>query len=324
MKTKADVLALARSKIRQLQLALSTEDAYCGWIGRYYDHCRTLPQDMSHEKKAESYLTHLARDRQIAARTQNQAFAAILFLYKEVMGTPLGDVRTLRAKRPFHERASPSREQVRQLRAAVEDTPGTPGHLLVDLLYGCGLRVSEPLELRIKDLLWDEGSTGQIVIRGAKGGKDRRMPIPRACVGSLREQLRRARVTWEWDRKNAPEVGVPLPFGLARKYPKAPFSWQWFWVFPALKHCTHPREGTRVRYHLLQDALQRVVYRAASKVGLAGILSPHCLRHAYATHSKENLGALSKLMGHSSIETTAGYLHPEVDKASNPLDDLGG
>lgn len=185
MKSRTEVLNRVQAKIRLLPFAYSTEQAYCHWAGRYYDFCLTLPALWPAERKAESFLTDLAVRLGVAARTQNQAFAALLFLYKEVIGKPLGQVDALRAKRPAHQRVAPARDQVRQLRRAVEDTPNTPARLLVDLLYGCGLRVSEPLELRVKDLLWDEGPTGQLMLRGAKGGKDRRVPIPAACLAAL-------------------------------------------------------------------------------------------------------------------------------------------
>src|SRR5471032_2639701 len=239
-----------------------------------------------------------------------------------MLGKPLGNVDALRAKRPKFERVSPSREQVRAFRAAVEDTYQTPARLIVDLLYGCGLRVSEPIELRVKDVLWDEGSHGQLVLRGAKGGKDRRVPIPRMCVGPLKQQIEKARKVWEWDNANAPGVGVPLPNALANKYPRMPFQWQWFWVFPAEKHCVDPRSEKTMRFHILVDCIQRSVFKAAQKVELDGLLTPHVLRHAYATHSRESLDSLRQLLGHSSLETTAGYIHPVIDRASNPLDDL--
>jgi integrase len=322
MKSRSEIISLVRAKIRMLHFALSTEDVYCGWIARYYDFCARLEGNMTPEQKTEAFLVDLALRVRVAARTQNQAFAAVLFLYRSVLGKPLGDVEALRAKRPHHERVSPSREQVRLLRSVVEDTSSTPAKLIVDLLYGCGLRVSEPLELRIKDILWGEGPHGQLLLRGAKGGKDRRVPIPRSCVEPLRVQVDRARVVWDWDRTNAGSVGVPLPFSLERKYPATPFLWQWFWVFPAQNHCTDPRSGTRVRYHILVDCIQRSVQRAATKVELQGLITPHVLRHAYATHSRETMDSLRQLLGHSSLETTATYLHPVVDRAGNPLDDL--
>jgi integrase len=305
-----------------MHLAYSTEDVYCGWVARYYDFCSRIASQMTHEEKAEAFLSDLAVNRNVAARTQNQAFSALLFLYKEVLGAPLGGVDALRAKRPRTERVSPSRSQVRAFRAAVEDTAATPARLIVDLLYGCGLRVSEPIELRIKDVLWDEGANGNLMIRGAKGGTDRRVPVPKGCVEPIKKQMERARQVWEWDKANAPDVGVVVPYSLGVKYPRAPFQWQSFWLFPAENHCTDPRSQMRVRFHILSDCIQRSCQKAAIKVALDGLITPHVLRHAYATHSRESLDSLRQLLGHSSLETTAGYLHPTVDRASNPLDDL--
>jgi integrase len=319
MKSRAEVVAMVRARIRLRHFSLSTEDSYGAWVGRYYDHCLQLERDLDPEKKAESFLTYLATDVHVSARTQNQALAAVLFLYKDVLDHPLGEIDALRAKRYFHERTAPSRDQIRTFRAAVRNQPHVPAILLVDLLYGCGLRVSEPIALRVKDILWEEN---QLVVRAGKGTKDRRVPIPQHCVGPLRDQVATAKLVWDEDRRDHPEVGVTLPFQLSRKYRSAPFSWQWFWVFPAANHCDHPKTGERVRYHLLHDNLQRAVRAAAIKVSLEGLITPHVLRHAYATHSREQIEALRLLMGHNSIETTAGYRHPVIASATNPLDDL--
>lgn len=148
------------------------------------------------------------------------------------------------------------------------------------------------------------------------------MPIPGCCVDPLRAQLALAQQVWESDQKKSPMIGVSLPHQLARKYPRAPFLWQWFWVFPAANHCAHPRTGEIVRYHILHDLLQRAVRLAAQQTGVEGLITPHVLRHAYATHSRESLDSLRELMGHASIVTTSGYMHPNVVKATNPLDDL--
>src|SRR3954471_19855980 len=129
-------------------------------------------------------------------------------------------------------------------------------------------------------------------------------------------QVEHATKVWEDDRQTHPTVGVTLPYALERKYPTAPFSRQWFWVFPAASHCRSPYSGKTVRYHLLHDALQRVVRAAATRIGLQDSLTPHVLRHAFATHSRESIETLRVLMGHNSIETTAGYRHPEVRRAT--------
>jgi integron integrase len=319
MKSPNEVVAMVRVKIRQLHYAYSTEQTYCSWVARYYGYCVRLPPATPSEKKVEAFLSHLALQHRVSARTQNQALSAILFLYASVLGRALGDIDGLRAKQYIHERTAPSREQVRDLRRAVVDRPFVPARLLVDLLYGCGLRVSEPLELRIKDVLLGEN---QIVVRAGKGGKDRRVPIPATCRDPLRGQISLARAEWEKDRRDHPDIGVALPHQLAKKYPRAAFSWAWFWIFPAQGHCRHPRSHEIVRYHLLHDRLQRAVHDAARKIGLEGFITPHVLRHAYATHSREQIETLRQLMGHVSIETTAGYRHPLVESATNPLDDL--
>lgn len=311
-----------RGVIRLKHYALSTERCYVDWSRRYAAWLlRARPVGTS-EQKFAAWLTHLARDLDVSAVTQNQAFNALRFFYEHGLGAPLGDVRALRAKRRQHERLAPSRAQVAALQAALIDTPVTPARLLFDLLYGCGLRVSEPLDLRARDVLFAES---QLIIRDAKGAKDRRVPIPCGLVAALRLQLARARAVWEWDRAHAPLVGVTLPHQLGKKYPYAATAWSWFWLFPAPGHCPHPRTGERVRYHLLDVNIQRAVKAAAIKTGLHGVVTPHCLRHAYATHqlqAGEDIKTIQTVMGHVSMETTAGYLHADVRRAGNPLDRL--
>lgn len=309
-----------RGVIRLRHLALSTERCYVDWARRYTSWLIAHRPEGSSEEKFAAWLTHLARELDVSAVTQNQAFNAVRFFYAHGIGKALGDVSALRAKRRQHERIAPDRGQVAAMRAALVNTPNTPARLLFDLLYGCGLRVSEPLELRVRDILWAES---QLVIRDAKGAKDRRVPIPCSLVAELRAQVERAKRVWEWDRANHPSVGVSLPHRLAQKYPSAATSLAWFWVFPAPGHCLHPRTGERVRYHLLDAALQRVVKAAALKTGLHGIVTAHCLRHAYATHqlaAGESVKTIQAVMGHVSLETTAGYLHADVRRAGNPLD----
>jgi integron integrase len=320
MKSRDEILESVRRKIRLRHFSLSTEDAYVGWVARYHDFVVKQPANRTSESKVEAFLTDLAVGKGVAARTQNQALSALLFLYSAVLERPLGNVAPLRAKNRIHVRSAPSRSQIRLFRAAVSDTAQTPTRLLVDLIYGTGMRVGEPLSLRIKDVIWEES---QIVIRDAKGGKDRRVPIPRICAVPLHAQIDRAKLVWNWDRANAPAVGVPLPNQLSSKYPGASVAWQWFWVFPAPGHCRDPYHGQTVRYHLLVDALQRSVREAAQKVNLEGVITPHALRHAFATHmlaAGTDVRTIAELMGHTSVETTLGYLHSNVAQAASPLD----
>jgi site-specific recombinase XerD len=278
-----------------------------------------LPADLASEEKLERFVTHLAK-LNVAASTQNQAFNAVLFLYKEVLKKPLGDVNGLRARREATVRVAPSVEQTRQLLQEIRDLYGYPTRLIVHLIYGCGLRVSEPLNLRIKDVDL-EGS--RLIIRGAKGGKDRVVSLPCSLVGRIKLQVKRDRVIWETDRENA--VPVPLPGRLEKKYPRSRFAWQWFWLFPSLKPCLHPRTGELVRWRCHEANVQRAVKAAAVKSGLNGLVTPHVLRHAYATHAMRQ-GAfvrdVQEVMGHVSLETTMGYLHAETERVASPLDAL--
>ena len=318
--TKDAILRLVAEKIRVRHYSLRTEEAYCHWVGRFCDFSRALKTDLSSELRVELFLTDLAVRQQVAARTQNQALAALLFLYEHALGKPLGKVDALRAKRPERVREAPSRDEVRALFDELKDTPLVPARLLAQMLYGCGLRVQEPLELRIKDVRIAEGI---IIIRGAKGAKDRVVAIPCALMHPLRDQVERARAVWQWDRKQRVQVGVSLPSQLAKKYPSAPYAWGWFWLFPSGNYCEHPRQpGLTVRWRLHEASLQRAVAEARQRAGIATPITPHVLRHGYATHSSEDPRTIQRVMGHANLETTMGYIHREVAQARSPLDDI--
>ena len=301
--------------LRRKHFALKTEQCYCGWLRRYCDFLKTLPPGLPSEQKLERFLTALARE-DVAASTQNQAFNAILFFYREALGVELKDVQSLRARRPGQVRRAPTREETLRLLQAVEGAADFATGLAVRLLYGCGLRVTEPLNLRVKDVDL-EGS--QLVIRGAKGGKDRVVAIPCAALEDLREQVESARVVWKRDQLG--RVPVALPHLLGAKYPAAALDWNSAWVFPAHQQCADPRTGKVVRWRLHEANVQRAIRKACRQAGL-GIL-PHELRHAYATHCLNrgaNPRAIQEVMGHKSLETTMGYLHAEALGVRSPLD----
>jgi site-specific recombinase XerD len=311
-----------RSTLRALAYSLSTERAYCGWVVQYHCFCRKQECTRSDEVIVEQFLFELAVKQRLAAKTQDQAIAALRFLHNHVLERPLGGVDALRAKRPVQEWVAPSPEQIAALRNALKDVGTAPVRLIFDLLYGCGLRVSEPLNLRIRDLLWDRKL---LVIRGEKGGKDRLVPLPRACEEPLRAHVDRARRQWEADRSTSgPGIGVTVPRQRQNKQPSAPYAWQWFWVFPGPRYCRDPFSGSRVRRPMLPDSLQQAVRSAAITVGLDGWVTPHVLRHAYARHSREPIEVLRTLMGDCFIATTAANQQTDIDRASNPLDDLAG
>jgi integron integrase len=298
--------------IRRKHFSLSTEQVYAQWLVRYMRWLdeRSEPGQSS-EQKLEGFLTQLAHQ-DVSASTQNQAFNALVFFYREVMQTPLGKVDALRAKRPVTLREAPSLDETKALLANVQDVHGYPTRLIVHLLYGCGLRVTEPCNLRIKDV---DLAGQRLVIRAAKGAKDRVVGLPCSLYAGLRDQIEAARVTWKRDA--AAGVPVAMPHLLAKKYPQSAFAWKWAWLFPSHTTCAHPRTGQIVRWRIHEANVQKAVRQ--TRLGI----KPHELRHAYATHSLNRGGnprAIQQAMGHNSLETTMGYLHAESLSVRSPLD----
>jgi len=303
--------------LRRAHYSYSTEQTYCGWIRRYIGFLKVDRQGGTSEEKFARFLTHLAREG-VSAATQNQAFNAVVFFYKHVAESPLGEVKALRARRGHRVRSAPTRPQVRELLRVIEDVHGYPTRLIAFLLYGCGLRVSEPLNLRIKDI---DLENSKLTIREAKRNKDRIVNLPCALSQALSRQMVVARKFWELDQ--AREIPVPLPGLLAKKYKRAPFAWQWYWLFPSAKPCTHPRTGEIVRWRVHEANVQKAVREAARKLDMEGAITPHNLRHAYATHLLDSgikMKAVAEAMGHESIQTTAGYDHSEPLNVPSPLD----
>lgn len=306
----------AREVIRRQHKTLATEQTYLFWLRRYIGAVQSMPAELVSERKMERFLTELALKQNVSASTQNQAFNAILFFYRDVIQQPLKDVDALRATRPDRIRHAPTVAETRALLAAVRDVGGYPTNLIVRLLYGCGLRISEPLNLRIKDV---DLANGRICLIAAKGRKDRVVALPCSLVEELRGQMDYARAVWQRDGRA--RLPVEIPNQLARKYPEYQFAWPWAWLFPARWPCRHPRTGELVRYRMHEANVQRAVKEARRRLGI--MVLPHELRHAYATHSLEhgtNLKALSEAMGHAQIETTANYCHAEALSVKSPLD----
>ena len=304
-----------RDVIRRKHLSLSTEENYLQWLVRFMRFITERCREGKPEQKMEAFLTQLARQ-EVSASTQNQAFCALLFFYKEVLKVEIGKVDALRAKKPVHLRFAPEIEETRRLMQGVGDVGGYPTRLIVHLIYGCGLRVSEPLNLRVRDVLLGES---KLVIRGAKGGKDRFVGIPCALAEPLRAQLEFAQGRAEADR--LARVPVKLPGLLAAKYPHWQFAPKWGWLFPAHKPCRDPRSGVIVRWRCHEANVQRAVKQAARPLGLD--ITPHHLRHAYATHclnAGQNPRAIQQAMGHAQLETTMGYLHAEAMSVRSPLE----
>jgi len=306
----------ARDVIRRQHKSIATENCYCGWLWRYFRYCFKLPKEMTSAKKFEAFLTMLARDQDVAASTQNQAFNAIRFFYLDVEHKELGDVDALRATRPKQIRHAPSMAVTDRLLVEIKDVGGYPTNLICRMLYGCGLRVKEPLSLRIKDVQFDDM---RLFILGAKGGKDRVVNLPLSLVPEIKQQMVVASSIWEQDGRN--KMPLEIPHQLGKKYPETRFAWEWEWLFPQHHPCKHPRTGEMVRFHMHEANVQRAVKDARRKVGV--FVTPHNFRHAYGTHSLDggvNIVALSKAMGHEQIDTTAGYCHAEALSVPSPLD----
>ncbi len=309
-------LETLRNVIRRKHFSLATERSYLMWVSRYSKFVLAQCQsEQTPAQKLEAFLTQLAKQ-EVSASTQNQAFNALIFFYREVVKVEVGKVDSLRAKQPVHLRFAPEAAEVRKLITSLQDVGGYRTSLIVKLIYGCGLRVSEPLNLRVKDVLLEDS---KLVICGAKGGKDRFVSIPCSLSTELAVQLKYAKVISEQDRLN--RLPVALPGLLAKKYPHWQFSPKWAFLFPARTTCRHPREGFEVRWRCHEANIQRAVRQAARPLGLE--ITPHHLRHAYATHclnGGQNPRAIQQAMGHSNLETTMGYLHAEAMSVKSPLE----
>jgi integron integrase len=282
-----------------------TEQAYVDWVRRFVlHHGKRHPREMGGEE-VTAYLTHLARDRNVSASTQGQALAALLFLYKAVLGIELPWMDSIeRAKRPVRVPVVLTRDEVRALLAQLEG----PKWLMASLLYGAGLRLRECLKLRVKDI---DFAYSQITVRDGKGGKDRVTVLPGGLAEPLRTQL--ARVKRLHERDLAEGYGEAwLPDALARKYPRAGFQWGWQFVFPSKKLSTDPRSGAIRRHHVFDDVLPRAVSQAARAAGIAKPVGTHTLRHSFATHmlaSGYDIRTVQELLGHADVSTTMVYTH---------------
>jgi integron integrase len=259
----------------------------------------------------------------VSASTQNQAFSALLLLFREVLRTDLEEMaQTVRARRGPKLPTVLSVAEVQYLLAAVE-----PEHqLMIKMLYGSGLRLMELLRLRVKDLDFD---AGLVVVHSGKGDKDRTTLLPASLHGELRAHLAQVRQWHKLDLANS-HGEAPLPNALARKYPNAGRDWGWQYVFPADKVGVDPADGKTRRYHVFDQTVQKAVRRAVQKAGLTKHATPHTLRHSFATHLLMNgtdIREIQELLGHKSVETTMIYTHVIREfktEARSPLDDLLG
>lgn len=294
-----------REAIRSRHYARRTEATYCQWVLRFIRfHAMRHPKEMA-EPEVNAFLSHLAVHGNVSASTQNQALAAILFLYRQVLGIELGELReVVRAKLPTRVPVVLSRDEVRDVLTHLAGDRW----LISSLLYGAGLRLLECLRLRVKDLEFD-GS--QIIIRSGKGAKDRRAILPESLKKPLREHLVRVKAMHDQDRRDG-WGRVPIPYALDRKYPNAGAEWSWQWVFPQERRWRNPTTGEEGRHHIDESLVQRAMRSAVQRSGLTKPASCHTLRHSFATHlleSGHDIRTIQELMGHSDVRTTMIYTH---------------
>ena len=301
------LLDQVRDVMRLRHYSLRTERSYCDWIKRYiHFHNKRHPRDMN-ETEVGQFLTHLARDGNVSASTQNQALSALLFLYKQVLKQEIGWLSTVeRARRPARLPVVLTRDEVHKVFAHLHGMP----KLMAGLLYGSGLRLMECVRLRVKDV--DFGYL-RVTVRDGKGGKDRITMLPVNLAKSLERHLMKVKVLHDEDL----EAGfgrVYLPDALGRKYPNAATEWVWQYIFPSARLSVDPRsgDGEQRRHHVDENVLQVAVKRAVRASGILKAATCHTFRHSFATHLLENgydIRTVQELLGHKDVSTTMIYTH---------------
>jgi len=299
------LLAEVRRAIRMRHYSRRTEQAYVRWVRRFVRFTGLRPPRDLGEPEVTAFLTDLAVRGGVSAATQNQALAALLFLYREVLGVRMGWLDGLvRARRQPRLPTVLSPAEVQQV---LERLTGVP-RLVGWVLYGGGLRLQEGLRLRVKDV---ELAHGRIVVRDGKGGRDRVTTFPRGLAAEFTRHLERVKQTFLRDTAD-PAFAAPLPDALARKYPNAAREWPWQWVFPASRPYRDPRTGRVHRHHLHPTVVQRAFRQAVLVSGLSRRASCHTLRHSFATHLLErgqDIRTVQALLGHKDVRTTMIYTH---------------
>jgi len=294
-----------RSALQTRHYSRRTQQAYTLWVRRFIlSQGKRHPAEMG-EAEVRQFLSALATERRVAASTQNQARAALVFLYQQVLMVQAPWVEDIvRAKRTYRLPVVMSRSETA---AVLQQMHGT-AQIMAALMYGTGMRVNECCSLRIKDLDFERG---EIIIRSGKGARDRRTMLPQALQPLLQEHLKTVRV--RYDRDITLSAGwVELPGALASKYPNAGREWAWQWVFPATRTRRDPQTGRLYRHHLHESVVQSATHEGALRAGLAKAVSCHTFRHSFATHLLEDgydIRTIQELLGHADVTTTMIYTH---------------
>lgn len=307
MQPKPRLLPAMRANLRLRHFSPRTEEAYLGWARRFVRfHDLRHPTEL-HESDVKAFLVHLAEDRHLAPSTLAQALAALIFLYKDVLGQPLAGLGAMpRARAPVKLPAVLTPEEVRSVLSQLRGTT----RLIGILLYGSGMRLMECLTLRVKDL---DPERGEICIRRGKGAKDRVTVLPSLLRSAMVSQVDAVRQLHNRDCSAGATAGwVMLPGALDRKYPQAGRSLQWQWVFPARRRYVDRATGRQHRHHLHESAMQRAMTDAVRQSGITKRATCHTLRHSFATHLLEggaDIRTVQELLGHKDVSTTMLYTH---------------
>lgn len=303
MSQQPKLLDKVREMLRLKRYSPRTEDTYIYWIRRYLRfHNLRHPREMR-EPEIQAFLSHLAVKENVAASTQNQAFSALLFLYREVLQIPLDpQIQSVRAEKPKHLPTVLTKQEVNAILSRMSGATG----LMARILYGSGLRLMECVTLRVKDL---DLAQHQIIVRDGKGEKDRVTMLPTSLETPLREHLASRKALYQQDIANGYGY-VELPFALARKYPNADREWIWQYAFPSERLAYDSKTKRTYRWHMSESTLQRAVRAAAQEAEIPKLVGPHTFRHSFATHLLQNgydIRTVQELLGHKDVKTTMIY-----------------
>ncbi|MGK9475172.1 integron integrase [Melioribacter sp. OK-6-Me] len=304
-KHKPKLLGQVRIAMRTAHYSRKTETAYTNWIKRFiYFHNKRHPKDMGAEE-IKAFINNLATNHHVSSATQNQALQGILYLYKNILNKDVGWIENI--KRSTRVKHLPVVLSKREVANVFKNIQGT-NKLIVSLLYGSGLRLTEALKLRIKDIDFDYK---QILVRDGKGEKDRHTILPDSIIPELKKHLNIVFLQHKDDLKKGKGETI-LPYALKKKYPNAGKEFGWQYAFPADKFIKDKESGLILRWHIHQSTVQRAVKEAVKKAGITKPASPHTFRHSFATHLLENgydIRTIQELLGHNSIKTTMIYTH---------------
>jgi len=294
------------TSIRQKHYSIRTEQTYCHWLTRFLHFSAVESESELTVEHVSAYIEYLAVTRNVSSSTQNLALNALVFVFREVLNITVDDqIHFQRARKPRRLPVVLTKEEIGNLLAAIRNEQH---RLMASVMYGAGLRLMECVRLRVSDV---DFGYGQIIIRAGKGDKDRVVPLPDKLISALQHQLKRVAALHDADLAAGYGETV-LPGALARKYTNAGKEFRWQFLFPATRISMDPRSGKKMRHHIHETSLQKMIKKTADTIGIRKKVSSHSLRHSFATHLLEDgydIRTVQELLGHSDVSTTMIYTH---------------